>query len=343
MRRLPLTLLLLVAGLAGVLLLALLIGPYDLSWRDALRALLAEAHLSDGGGIGERERVVVAYIRLPRVLCGMCVGAALALSGVLLQGLFRNPMASPGLIGVSAGGALAASAAIALGWGALTIWAVPTAAFLGALACAWIVYAIASRGGRTPLATLILCGLAVNSMTGALTSLVLTLSASRWEVARQILFWTLGGLNDRGWEHVAMIAPFLVFAGLGAAFFPRELNIMMTGEEAAASLGVEVAAARRWVLVLSAAAAGSAVAVAGVVGFVGLIVPHMARLLVGPDHRALLPVSALGGALFLAAMDLLARTCAGGEEISLGILTSGLGGPFFLYLVLKHRRRAELF
>ncbi len=320
-------------------------GPADLSWDKVADVLLVETGLRspEAANISQQERAIVWYIRLPRVLTGALVGAALALSGALLQGLFRNPMASPGVIGVSMGGALGATSAIALGLGALSIWAVPGMAFGAALLTAFQVYALSTHRGRTPIATLILCGLAINSIAGALTSLVLSFSVREWEIGRQILFWLMGGLTNRTWEHVFMILPFFVVCVAASLCFSRELNVMMTGEESALALGVNTAQTKRWILTVAAGAAGAAVAVAGVIGFVGLLVPHIVRLLLGPDHRRLLPASMLAGAVLLTGMDLLSRSILAGEEIRLGILTSGLGGPFFLYLVLRHRKRTEVF
>jgi len=290
-----------------------------------------------------QERAIVWHIRTPRVLTGGLVGAMLALSGVLLQGLFRNPMASPSIIGVSTGGALGATSALAAGLGAVSLWAVPVAAFGGALLSAFVIYALATERGRSPISTLILCGLALNAITGALTSLILSFSVREWEVGRQILFWLMGGLTDRTWEHVGMVAPFALLCFAGAGIFWRELNLMLTGEESALALGVDTSRTKLWILVIAAGSAGAAVAVSGVIGFVGLIVPHIFRLILGPDHRRLIPSCIIGGALFLMAVDLAARMALAREEIRLGIVTSILGGPFFLYLIVRHRKRAEGF
>lgn len=323
--------------LLGIALLGVRYGSTEMSW-----SAVAGVFFGDGSITGQ-ERTIIWYIRVPRVLTGILVGAGLSISGVLLQGLFRNPMASPGVIGVSAGGALGATSALALGLGALTVWAVPVAAFCGALTAAFTVYALASRQGRTPIATLILCGMAVTAIGGALTSLILSLSVADWEIARQILFWLMGGLTDRTWQHVEMCAPLILLCSGASLFTWRELNLFLGGEESAAALGVDTVRAKRWILTLAAGAAGAAVAVSGVIGFVGLIVPHICRLVVGPDHRRLIPLAAIGGAAFLVGMDLAARAVLGREEIRLGIVTSGLGGPFFLYLILRFRKRAEVF
>lgn len=323
-------------------LLGIRYGATDIPLSRVCGILLSES------GIGTvqatpQERAIVWHIRTPRVLTGGLVGAMLALSGVLLQGLFRNPMASPGIIGVSTGGALGATLMLAVGLGAVSLWAVPVAAFGGALMSAFMVYALATERGRSPTSTLILCGLAINAITGALTSLVLSYSVREWEAGRQILFWLMGGLTDRTWEHVGMVAPFALLSFAAAGVFWRELNLMLAGEESATALGVDTARTKRWILAIAAGAAGAAVAVSGVIGFVGLIVPHIFRLLVGPDHRRLIPSCIVGGALFLMSVDLACRTVLAREEIRLGIVTSVLGGPFFLYLVVRNRKRAEVF
>ena len=298
--------------------------------------------LAASADIPERDRVVVWFVRTPRVLAAGLVGAALALSGALLQGLFRNPLASPSVIGVSSGAALGATLAIALGLAAVSIWAVPVFACVGAALAGFVVYALATRAGRATLATLLLCGVAVNSITGAATSLVLTLSTQDWEIGQQIVFWLMGGLANRTWEHVGILLPFLAVAVAIGSGFTRELDVMLTGEESALALGVDTAHTQRWVLVAASGAAGAAVAVAGVLGFVGLIVPHMVRLVYGPGHRSLLPASLWAGAGLLILMDWLSRAVLAPREISLGILTAGLGGPFFLYLLLRYRKREGL-
>ena len=337
---------------AGLFAIALLIaalsvrlGVADIGYGKILKVILSELGLIPGveAGVSAHERAIVWHIRLPRTLTGAFVGASLALSGVMLQGLFRNPMASPVVVGVSTGGALGATSAIALGLGAASIWAVPLSAFGGALLTVFLVSLVASHKGRTPLGALILCGMAMNSIAGALTTLVLSYSVSDFEIARQILFWLMGSLTNRTWEHVALIAPFFAASVAAAVFFGRELNLMTSGEEAAMALGVDTARTKTWVLVISAAAAGAAVAVSGVVGFVGLLVPHIVRMLAGPDHRRLLPLSMMAGAVFVMGMDLLARTLSPAGEIRLGILSASIGGPFFLYLIVRNRARAEMF
>ena len=225
----------LVAGLIALaLLLASLsvrVGITDISSIKILDIILSELGLltPEGAGVSAHERAIIWHIRLPRTLTGAFVGASLALSGVMLQGLFRNPMASPVVIGISTGGALGATSAIALGLGAASIWAVPLSAFGGALLTVVLVSLVASHKGHTPLGALILCGMAMNSIAGALTTLVLSYSVSDFEIARQILFWLMGSLTNRTWEHVFLVAPFFAASAVAAAFFGRELNLMMSG------------------------------------------------------------------------------------------------------------------
>lgn len=340
------------AVLAGTAAAALLIaalgvrlGAADIGWSRILEIILAETGLLSPEGIAApaHERVIIWRIRVPRTLTGALVGASLALSGAMLQGLFRNPMAGPGVIGASAGGALGATTAIALGLGAVSIWAIPLLAFAGALLAVLCASAAATHKGHAPLGALILCGMAVNAVAGALTTLVLSWSVSDFEIGRQILFWLMGGLTNRTWEHALLVAPFFAASALAAMLFSRDLNLMMSGEESAMALGVDAARTKAWILVIAAAAAGASVAVSGVIGFVGLLVPHVARIWTGPDHRRLLPASMIAGALFVMGMDLAARALSPVEEIRLGVLSSSVGGPFFLWLIIRNRRRAEVF
>lgn len=333
----------LIAGIVAAI--GVRVGITDIDGGSILRIVAAELGLlsPEQTGAPAHARVIVWHIRIPRVLTGAFVGASLALSGAMLQGLFRNPMASPGVIGISTGGALGATSAIALGLGAASIWSVPCMAFAGALLAVFCVSLAATHKGHTPLGGLILCGMAVNSIAGALTTLVLSYSVNDFEVGRQILFWLMGSLTNRTWEHVMLIAPFFTASAFAAAFLGRELNLMMSGEESAMALGVDTARTKRRILIIAAAAAGASVAVAGVVGFVGLLVPHIVRMLAGPDHRRLLPASIFAGAAFVMGMDLLARTLAPAGEMRLGVLSSSVGGPFFLYLIMRNRRGAEMF
>lgn len=333
-----------VLAAAGVAIAGLRCGPGDVSWDTIARVALAETGLSAeaAASVSRPEVAIVWHIRLPRLLGWGLVGASLSLSGALLQGVFRNPLASPEVIGVSAGAALGATAAIAAGLAAVSALAVPLAAFGGALVAAFLVYALATRGGHAPVTTLVLCGIAVNATASAGVSLVLGLTLYEWEAARQIVAWLMGGLAHRTWSEVLLVAPPLVLCTAAASRLSRDLDLLALGEVSARALGVDVPRATRLALSVAAAAAGSAVAVAGSIGFVGLVVPHVMRLLVGPEHGRLLPASLAAGAIFLPGMELLARGLPLDTGLRVGVLTAGVGGPFFLYLVLRERRRGEL-
>jgi iron complex transport system permease protein len=289
----------------------------------------------------ERAQATIIYlIRFPRVLAAALVGASLALSGVVMQGLFRNPLADAGIIGVLSGGALGGVLVISTGVAATSFLAVPCATFIGALCTAFAIYFFTTRKGRTPLTTLLLVGIAVNALLASVTSLILSLSPD-YEISRQMMFWLMGGLDGRGWTHVQIVLPFVVVGFLPLVVLRRDLNVLLLGEETAMSLGLNVELVRRVLLVLSALMAGAAVAVSGTISFVGLVIPHMMRLIVGPDHRRLLPAVALGGAIFLVWCDLVARTVVPAEEFHLGIITAFVGSPFFLHLLLREERRQK--
>lgn len=272
---------------------------------------------------------VLWKIRLPRLLVSALVGAGLASSGLVMQAYFRNSLASPGLLGVSAGGAAGAVVVIGLGWAAQSIFVLPVAAVLGALVSTAAVIVLARRGASTE--RLLLAGVALNALLGAVTSYVLSNFTLTYERNAQILFWLLGGLEDRTWEHVMMASPIVVAAVL---LWPlgRPMDLLCLGEREAQSLGVDVTRLRRAMLALSTVLTALATAVAGTVGFVGLIVPHLLRLIVGPEHRRLVPLTLIGGAAFVLACDLISRSTGG---LRVGIVTSLIGGPFFLWLLRR--------
>jgi iron complex transport system permease protein len=273
---------------------------------------------------------IIWQVRLPRLCVALLAGAALAASGLVLQAYFRNSLASPGLLGVSSGGAAGAVLAISLGLSSASLFVVPAAAVVGASAAALSVAALARRFVSTE--RLLLAGVALNALLAAVTSHLLSTSALSFERSTQIIFWLLGGVEDRTWEHVAMALPVV---GAGAVLWPlgRSMDLLSLGAQEAQSLGVDVRRLRRRMLVLSTVMTAVATSVVGTVGFVGLIVPHVLRLLVGPEHRRLIPLSLLGGGVFVLACDLLGRLCGG---IRLGIVTSLVGGPFFIWLMRRH-------
>lgn len=292
----------------------------------------------DVSSIDEAQKAIVWLLRTPRVFVAALVGAALATAGVQMQGLFKNPLASPDIVGTSAGGALGAVLALVTGLAAHSLFYLPVFSFIGAFIALFAVYFISTRHGRTPIATLLLAGVALSALIGAATSFLITVTWVRYEVAQEVLFWLLGGLDNRTWAHFWLAFPCIAIGTGICLFYTRDLDLLLTGEETAASLGVEVEHVKRVVLTSAALLTGTAVAVSGVIGFVGLIVPHIVRLIVGPTHRRLIPASMLTGATFLILADLLARTLHRPEEIRLGIITAAFGAPFFLHLLLRHRR-----
>ncbi|MFC7019497.1 MULTISPECIES: vitamin B12 ABC transporter permease BtuC [Haloarcula] len=286
--------------------------------------------------VEEVQRQIVMQVRLPRILLGAVVGFSLAAAGTIMQGIFRNPMADPSIIGVSSGAAVGAVGFIVVPFAVPFGLGLRGAAFAGALVAAFGVYLIATRNGETPVATLLLAGVAVQTFLGAVVSFLLLQAG---ESIRRALFWLMGHLKSATWLDVStslllVAVPFVVLLA-----YTRDLNVMLLGEEDAQGLGIEVERTKRVLLAVSAVITAAGVAVAGIIGFVGLIVPHVMRLLVGPDHRILLPTAALAGASFLVATDTLARS--GSAEVPVGIVTAALGAPFFLYL-LRQREVHEL-
>ena len=310
--------------LLAAVLASLALGDLNLKPMEVLRAL--------AGHGDDLARTVVWDIRLPRTLVGIAVGAGLAASGVAMQAFFRNALASPGLLGVSAGGALGAVAALTLGGAAVSIWTVPGASILGAFAATGAVVLLARRGASPE--HLLLSGVALNAIFGAGTSFLLALSAGQFQVSGQILFWLMGGIENRTWEHVWIGLPPIL---LGCALMlplGRPMNLLSLGEPSAQSLGVDVKRLRWQLIGLSTILTALATAVGGVVGFVGLVVPHLLRLAFGPDHRRLLPLSMLGGASLVLLCDLPTRFLPGG--LRLGVMTALVGGPFLLWLLRRN-------
>lgn len=333
-----LTALLALAGLGAIVVAATAIGSVDLPAGRTARVLLAALVPGMDAGGEAWHRAVVIDVRLPRVLLAAVAGGGLGVAGAVMQGLFRNPMADPAVIGVSGGSALGAVAALYLVPAAASIYVVPASAFAGGLGCALVVYTLATARGRTEVLTLLLAGIAVGSIANALTSFVLSLAVADWEVGKQMLLWIMGSLEGRTWRHVAMATPLVIGGSLWLGLHTRDLNALLTGEESALSLGVDVPRLKRNLIVMASLVTAATVAVMGIVAFVGLMVPHMVRLVVGPDHRRVIPLSFLLGAVFLVGADLLTRVLPTGE-LRLGVVTALAGGPFFLYLLLRHRRR----
>lgn len=314
------------------------LGPAPIPLREVAGILLERVGAPLPRSWSETAAAIVVDLRLPRAVLAALVGAGLATAGTVYQGVLRNPLADPYLIGVSAGAALGATVALTagLGRGPLGLAPVPLVALAGALASTALVYAIARRGDDAPVEDLVLAGVAVSACLSAAVSWI---QLAGGESLSRVILWLMGGLAGRGWAHVALAAP-MIALGLAVSWrAARDLNAFLLGDDTARTLGIAVPAARRRLIAAAALMASAAVAVAGLIGFVGLIVPHLLRLLVGPDHRRLIPAAALGGAALLVLADLAARLALPGGELPVGILTAVLGAPFFLFVLARERRR----
>ena len=324
----------LAVALLGVAIGSATIGPVHIASPVVARAVL-DALPWFSVRVPDTAATIVFDLRLPRIALAAIVGSALGGAGTVMQGFFRNPMADPSIIGVSTGAAVGA-----VGWIVFPL-AVPFglglqgAAFAGALIAAFAVYAIATEDGRTPVATLLLAGVAIQTFLGAVISYMLVQSG---ESLRRVTYWLMGHLHDAAWNDVVVTLPIVLLALAVLLAYTRDLNVLLLGENDAHALGIEVERTKRVLLAVSSVLTAAPVAVAGVIGFVGLIVPHVMRLLVGPDHRILLPTSALAGGGFLVAADTLARS--GPAELPVGIVTAAVGAPFFLYLLRRQEVHA---
>lgn len=327
--------------LAAMALVSLHVGA------SGVRPLPVLAEWLTGREMGLRERVVLLDIRLPRLLTAVLVGAALAVAGAVMQGLFRNPLADPGIVGVGAGAGLGAVMAIVLGAflpaglaSILGMHLVPVAAFLGGWASTLILYRVSTRGGRTSVATMLLAGIALGALAGAATGLLIYIADDAQ--LRDLTFWGLGSLAGASWAKLAAAAP-VILAGLVAApFLARALNGLALGEAAALHMGIPVQRAKSLAILSVAAATGAAVAISGGIGFIGIVVPHLLRLAMGPDHRFLLPAAALLGAALLLGADMIARVIVAPAELPIGIVTAILGGPVFLWILLRRRGLVDM-
>ena len=339
--RLVLVLLLLGGSLIDALFLASAFGAVTISLPDILKMALNKIAVFDFATTWRAtDETIIFQIRLPRVIGGALVGAALATAGVLFQGLLRNPMADPYIIGTSAGAALGATIAMLLpiNLAFLGFGLVPVAAFCGALATVFLVYNLARVGGKTPIISMLLAGVVVSSLMAAIMALLISISDRLQLNLHSVYSFLLGHISVTGWEQIAVIAPLVIGGIIGARFFASHLNALSLGEEGAAYLGVEVERDKILILALGSLLTAAAVSISGLVGFVGLLMPHAMRLSLGPDHRLLLPASAIAGAAFMVIADLLARTLLAPTEIPVGVITAIIGAPFFLYLLRRTRR-----
>ena len=281
----------------------------------------------------QEQKAVLWFIRMPRTLVGVLVGAALGVAGAVMQGVFSNPLADPGIVGVSSGAATGAVLSIALGVSAQSMFYMPMFAFVGAICAVSITVFLAMRHGKIPVMTLLLSGVAVSMLLGALTSGILTFMNE--QKLQQYLFWMVGGLDYRRWEHVYLALGPIVLGIFIMLLLARHLNVLVLGETEAKAVGMAVVPFRLFLLFVAAMTTATAVCVSGNIGFVGLVVPHMMRMLIGPDHRVLLPASALAGAIFLVLCDTLGRLVIPPAEVRVGIMTALLGTPYFLYLLRR--------
>lgn len=330
---------LLSVALALVVVASVAVGAVPIAPSQAFAILADACGLHLGVPYDARQEHVLLAIRLPRVLLGVMIGMGLGMSGAAMQGIFRNPLADPGLIGTSSGAALGASAAIVIGGSVAALGAlaaellVPVAAFAGALLASLVVYRYARGGASARAEMLILAGVSVNALAGAGTGLLSYLSTDAQ--LRSITFWSMGALGGATWRNVAVAGPLIGVALLLLPRTARRLDALLLGDAEAAHLGVDVPALRRRVIAAVALAVGASVAIAGAIGFVGLVAPHIVRMACGPSHRTLLFCSALLGASLLPAADLLARTIASPAEVPIGIVTAFIGAPFFAWLVSR--------
>jgi iron complex transport system permease protein len=318
-------------ALAGAGLLSLLAGSVPVSLADLFQSLQP--------GTQSTARTILLSLRLPRTILVAMTGAALAGSGTAYQGLFRNPLADPYLIGVASGAGLGAVAAMSLRWPgtALGMLAIPLAAFVSGLLTVGVVYLLARVGHALPASNLILAGVAVSSFATALTSFLMLRASGE---LRRALAWLLGGATISGWQPVLALLPYWV-VGLGILLtFGHALNVLQFGDEQAQQLGLPVSRIRRWIIIAASLTTAAAVSFAGIIGFVGLIVPHILRLLTGPDYRRLLPLSLLGGATLLLGADVLARVLLAPQELPVGIVTALAGAPFFLWILRRSRQES---
>lgn len=327
-----------IIGCVVLIYFCTIIGITAIPFGDANRILLHEIlHLPvNMEGIAQGNIAIIWNVRLPRVLLGFLTGGALAVCGAAYQGIFKNPMADPFILGVSSGAALGASIGIIMNFSASILGLNGTAllAFIGAFLTIFLVYSISKVGRKVPVASLLLSGIAVGQSLSAFMSLLMIFNV---QSMNQIMFWTMGSLNGKGWNQVLIVLPYVIVGLLILFTSLRELDIMLLGEDTATQLGVNTEALKKKVLVSSSIITAAVVSVTGIIGFVGLVVPHVVRMLTGPKHRILVPFSLVFGGTFLIICDTLARTVSS-QEIPVGIITAAFGGPFFIYLLRKSKK-----
>lgn len=335
----------LAAGLVLAVVAASAIGSAEISFMDSARILLSRIPLIDTmismDEIKPTHEAILLKIRLPRIFLAALVGSALSVSGVAYQGIFKNPMADPFVLGISSGAALGATLVIVTGFnvGVAGLSSVSVGAFTGAILAAYIVYNVGRVGNKTPVVTLLLAGIAVNYLLSSMISLIMSLNRDEME---HIIFWTMGSFATADWLQI-LVASVPIALGTGYLLtYSRDLNALAIGEESAKGVGVDTEKVKKNILVVASVVTAAAVSVSGIIGFVGLVIPHVVRIISGPDHRTLLPFSILGGATFLVISDTLARTLIMPGELPIGIITSVFGAPYFLYLLYRNKTRSSV-
>ncbi len=319
-----------------VILLSFAIGPLKLAPTTVLNVFAYQIGLVDGESLTQREISVVWNLRVPRALLAVIVGASLAMAGAGLQGLFGNPLADPGIVGVTHGAALGAVAAIVFGFHSHGQWTIPLAAFVGGGCTTSLIYLLARSGQQTGTETLLLVGIAIGAACSACIGLFTYLANER--ELQSLVFWQMGSLAHTNWSLFYAAIPAFAVGAVGLCLLATPLDMLALGERQAQHIGLDVPRTRAWLVAVCALLVGSAVAFAGSIGFVGLVVPHFVRLLVGPGHRWLLPLSGVTGALLLVMADTAARSLNPPSEIPLGLFSAALGAPFFLWMILQRQR-----
>lgn len=328
--------------LLSIALIAISTGTFQISMQESIAILLSKIGFTQE--VNTQQEMVLWSIRIPRVLLSLMVGAALGISGAALQGLFRNPLVEPSLLGVSSGAALMAVAVIVFGasfpyqWVSnLQYYLLPIFAFIGSLVVVIITYSISQRNGKTDISLLLLSGIAMNALAVSLIGLIIYFADDN--ALRTFTFWSLGDLAGATWDKIGWTCLLIVIPSVGLLFFHRQLDAFALGENEAYYLGISVEKIKYSVIILSTLAIGASVALIGTIGFVGLIVPHILRTIFGPNHRLLLPLSFIGGAVLLAFSDLIARTVVMPSELPIGIITALIGAPFFIALLIQSKRK----
>lgn len=317
------------------------VGPIAIPFSETINIIFNKLNLLSRPLQSSQNDSVVGDIRLPRVIVSGIVGAALAVSGTAMQGLFRNPLVEPGYIGVSSGAALGAVCAIYFSWTEISVWLLPGSAFLGAIFATGVILLVWRTSRLKSIVMLLLLGIGINSFFSAVMNVMVATSRDEQEL-RSIIYWLQGSLEARTWDHVMLVLIPIIVGSILLSLFGRELNMMLLGEEQAKSTGIPTRLIRNLILIITALITGAAVSVSGIIGFVGLIVPHMLRLIIGADHRILIPASAFGGAVFLIFADLISRVLFQPITLQVGVVSAFIGAPLFIILILRTNKGAGI-